>query len=571
MLNSEKFIIAMTDIDEKYLEEGRASLGYCERPAAHVKIKKTRRGLLIAAIIAGLLAATGCAYRWLGLSARLSPAPEPLTKEETKGGYISMNGYGATPEGKAHAEWAQFCLDYREEDLNSNDPELDFLQGGAELESYYRVYSAYDREMMDKLLEIREKYGVRLHTELVVPPNNSYFFKMTGLEPFILTDEAECDFMAEYLYEDGSFKAVGSFERGGRQLNFTFIRGAKGALDPALNYIYSPDTYDEWQYITSGGAALNIAVCNYDDLGERRTNYIFYQDDNYLVTIFSATPGGENYRANAEEFAEKFDYAAACGGVTDLALVTAAEPRPAKPRGELMTIKDWTETDEFKASTRFQQFYTAYAGKLEENRGTIENYPYFYYYGDFPTEIDSVNAEFEAIAEEYGLMMPRRSTVVLAGQLIPSRVVRSDRGIPISENFERVEVSARERYAMMGCEPFAAEGEPFFVVKYDNGAFFCEIPFAHTSVYIHYVPKGSFYPLFPPLLSTDDLSWAYDTACGEQVFIANGGEMQYPACGESCIIYETDTAYVIAILDGGKAEAYLLEMAADNIDFTKFK
>ena len=67
------------------------------------------------------------------------------------------------------------------------------------------------------------------------------------------------------------------------------------------------------------------------------------------------------------------------------------------------------------------------------------------------------------------------------------------------------------------------------------------------------------------------ICWAYDTACGEQVYITNAGTEEYPAFDYCTILYETDNAYVIVLGPGGPSEAYYLELLADSIDFTKFK
>jgi len=133
------------------------------------------------------------------------------------------------------------------------------------------------------------------------------------------------------------------------------------------------------------------------------------------------------------------------------------------------------------------------------------------------------------------------------------------------------EVTEEEYFEALGMEKFTTESRALSLAKYDNGAFIFEGFLGHGSYTLHYMPKGCFYPLLRYFLTTDDTSWAYDTACGEQVFISNGGETQYPVPGMRSILYETDNAYVVVTVSGGKGEAYLLEMIADDIDFTVFK
>lgn len=64
--------------------------------------------------------------------------------------------------------------------------------------------------------------------------------------------------------------------------------------------------------------------------------------------------------------------------------------------------------------------------------------------------------------------------------------------------------------------------------------------------------------------------WAYESACGEQVYIVPSGPNNYPVLSYCSIIYETDSAYVIAYAPGG-ADAGYLQMVADDISFTMFE
>ena len=123
-------------------------------------------------------------------------------------------------------------------------------------------------------------------------------------------------------------------------------------------------------------------------------------------------------------------------------------------------------------------------------------------------------------------------------------------------------------YKIMGFGPFSKDNRPFRLHKYDNGAMYLEESFGTGGYNFHYIPKGCFYPLLMSFYSTDVTSWAYESACGEQVWISTGENPPYPKWPQSSILYETDTAYTL--ITTGNAEAYLLEAIADNIDFTMF-
>lgn len=319
MLNTEKIMQALNGADDEMLEDARRCMGYGTAARPRRARRMGWRVALIAAVLAALFAATAYAMDWFGLSSRLTASP---TETERQGGYISMNGYAGTPEGQAHAEWAQFWTDYVKNKTFSNDPDLEWLAGDQELERYQNIYAAWDQTMLDKLLEIRDKYKVKLYAESTVVPDAEYFYKVTGLAPFI---QGEHEIWPKIIYEEGSFSLEGSMD--GRL--FSLDRGAKGYLDPAHTYIYNPEEYIEWQYTTSAGALLNLAARNTDD---GQSVFVFYQDENYLVTIMAGVSGGEDYKAKAEAFAEKFDYAALCTGTIDLSVVVDTKPTQARPR-----------------------------------------------------------------------------------------------------------------------------------------------------------------------------------------------------------------------------------------------
>ena len=178
MLNSEELIAAMSDIDGRHIMEAGQKLGYTGRKRKAGR-KKALRVLLIAAAVSALFAATAAATGWFGFSSRVTPAEDPLGLSE--GGYISMNDYADTPAGQAHAEWCRFWDEYVSSHEFENYDDLSWLGGNEELESYYHIYAAYDQAMMDKLLEIRDQYGISLHTASVIVPNTEIFYQVRGM------------------------------------------------------------------------------------------------------------------------------------------------------------------------------------------------------------------------------------------------------------------------------------------------------------------------------------------------------------------------------------------------------
>ena len=106
-------------------------------------------------------------------------------------------------------------------------------------------------------------------------------------------------------------------------------------------------------------------------------------------------------------------------------------------------------------------------------------------------------------------------------------------------------------------------------MAWDTGAWQALIVYGSTSYELCYVPKGSFCPTVRAFLHPGAESWAYETACGEQVSLTVDGEMEYPRFTTPLGLYETDTAYVLLQFPGMCSGADL-QLFADNIDFTKF-
>lgn len=571
MLNSEALIAAMSDIDGRHIIEAGQKLGYTGRKRKNGR-KKALRVLLIAAAVSALFAATAAATGWFGFSSRVTPAEDPLGLSE--GGYISMNDYADTPAGQAHAEWCRFWREYVSSHEFENYDDLSWLGGNEELESFYYIYGAYDQAMMDKLLEIRDQYGISLHTASVIVPNTEIFYQVTGTEPFI-DESVRSSLFPKPVYEDGSFSAEGAIYFGEDSYLFSLIKGMKGVLDPSSNYLYRAEDYQEWQYTTNEGQLLNLAVyAGPIDRGALDC-FIFCEGKDCLVTIFGSLPCAEDSVTAVEEYAELFDYGALCNAQPDLSSVLDTTPTAVKPKGELLTLADWVETDEYKASSEFQKFFCDYVSSLEEYKGKfVEGFPYFFYYGNFPTGIGTIDEAYNRILEEYALQPAGKAETVWGGRKIPEEYldhITADRGFRCTEAVDYMDfpdLTVEEIYEILGCEAFFSGDEILsFAIAYENGAFQC----TNGKAEVNYIPKGCFYPLMRYCLHPEMEGWAYDTACGEQVYITNAGKEEYPAFDYCTILYETDNAYVIVLGPGGPSEAYYLELLADSIDFTKFK
>lgn len=570
-MKQQRILDMLEHIDERYILEAAPAL----RARRSSGTRKAGRTLLIAAVIVSLFAAlcaVAYAAGWFGLAQRITQPVEPTSvsliigKDTPVEGYISMNGIAGSPEAQAHGEWVAFRDEYVSQHSFSNHNDLSWLGGDELMESYYMIYGAYDQTMLDKLLEISEKYNVRLHSQMYAPPTDAKFYKVSGCEPFVLSDNS---LSPMYLYEDGSYKFEGYVTAGEQEQVLSFIRGRKGVLDPSLTTVYDSGDYEEWQYINASGDEMNLAR---NTVPSQATGdcglFIFYEKGDYIFTVSASADSKEQAELLADQF--DFDTAAKGGENLDLDSVLKVEAAQAKPKDGLMTMADWLATDEYKASAEFYTLVCEYAGTLPENSSYVKGTSLFSYKNSFAVADDNILSFRDRVAMEYpDLVFPINSTAVIGNQIIPDGDMSYGGGVAISER-ERESCTDEEMYELFGAGKFCNEGSIFRVIAYDNGAAFCDISAFRSGYGVHYIPKGAFYPLIQPVVNPELEGWAYESACGEQVYIVPSGPNNYPVLSYCSIIYETDRAYVIAYAPGG-ADAGYLQMVADDIDFTMFE
>ncbi len=567
MLNEEYILTALGDVKDSYVEETREALGY---GAARKRRGRAWKTLLLAAVIASLLGVSAYATGWFGLSSRLTPAKDPYRENSA---VMSMNDYAGTPAAEAHKEWWEFRFNDngRTRDYSNT---YSFTSALEEPEkSYSMIYGAYDRTMMDKLYELRDRYGVTLHEKSGHIESYEESLRMLGITDFIRGDAERS---IQYFYEDGSFKAVGWIQLDGAHSIYTLNRGAKGTLDPAGLSRGDWDVFDEWQYKTSSGMTVNIALNKWNDLTSTVPVLVFCDTEKYLITVTGECANKENIRESAEDFAERFDYAALTGGKVDpkaFETPEPAKPTAVKPKAGLMSVKAFFDTDEYKASTEFQRAYAEWQDELNAGKGTVAGQYGRRYYGAFPAEDEEVNKILEEVSAKYPeLVIPHEALGVWCGvpveaaRLTGPNSYRPSEGEPMADFV--YELMNGEEYAqLLGLEEFTGEGD-YTVSAFDTGAFYI-VGLRELTTVLHYIPKGTFYPLLRFALDEDGEAWTYESACGEQVSMAFGGEMEYPIFGYNYALYETDTAYVFLefeeYMDAGKMEA-----AVDKIDFTVF-
>ena len=332
-----------TSVMEEYLcrreapkpDANAAFAEFCERysgsePVFALEEKNTvsppgvRRGLhtalrvtLIAAALAALLGVTAYAADWFGLRSRLADTGHMLNVStigeggervsyEAEAMLLVPTGHRESPEYQASVEWSLFWEEYMEEKSRDSSDWRDF-EGAQELLST-DIYLAWDTVMAEKLLEICDKYGLKLHTDMTMASSLDEFYSLAGTEPFGLPDGEVSS--PGYVFEDGSFKAEGFIEIDGDNTIFTVSKYVSGTMPPFPAYLAEPENYQEWSYTTAGGCTVCIDWnTKADDMGH--TVLIFYSQKDAYIRLSGSVPGGPE---QAEKLAEMFDFEKACAG-----------------------------------------------------------------------------------------------------------------------------------------------------------------------------------------------------------------------------------------------------------------
>jgi hypothetical protein len=295
-MNSEKLRDAFSYIDDKYLD-------LVESEQSRRKPAWYYAGVAAACLVVSLLVFTTgvMAADWFGLRSLILEKPQvdiDLSDAVTAGQYsaalskdhdiISLSGYTDSPEAQALAEWNLFLATYDPDGtiLKENDKNPEFLGS---------LYFVYSQEMQDKLEEITEKYGLKLHTEFNLVSAKELAYRVGGQ---FWTDC--CDVWTGYIYENGTFQFDGTCNAD--DFDYQFRRSVKGTFEEVDLNIGTASDYEEWQYTTTSGEPLLLS------LGPNKA-LIFADDDSCFITVnvLAGTEEGMS-KETLEKFADSFDF-----------------------------------------------------------------------------------------------------------------------------------------------------------------------------------------------------------------------------------------------------------------------
>ena len=324
-MTKEQFFDAFGQIDGAYILAAGDVL-YGKTETAHISYKKLVRTLIIAAVIAALLTLTAYAAGWFGLTSRVINDPgssafpgeagETVDRLRTvhHRDYVSLGGVTGSAEYQAAAEWLTFRGDYADKKTAEQaekghpyykwrDLERSFApdEGTREI---CRLYQVWDETMWATLQEIAAQYGLALHTERRAIANAG-------------------DQSREYgAYEDGSFHISASAMLAQERYLYEVYLEKNGCLPCDDMTAGGLGEYEEWEYTTSRGDGVSIAVrdVSTNKAWAQYELLVFYSGDGAAMTVrasfgYQRGDGGDE-KLFAESLADSIDFSAVVGANT---------------------------------------------------------------------------------------------------------------------------------------------------------------------------------------------------------------------------------------------------------------
>lgn len=329
-MNSFDFLLALNGADK--VELCRAiELMYPDTRSSRVRPggKKLGRTLLIAAVIVSIFAALcvgAYALNIFGIRELLLPGgyveryQEGAVLVDTRA--LSIQGIESSREFMAYKEFKSFYDDYRAKDYYGDQVPQ---KQDEEMEKYGQAYFCYTRTLMDKLLEIADKYGLKLRESRYDNEGLDRLSAYTGVENILELEGYEGERASFIAYNDGSFCLQNHISLGSDRgsIDTALWRSVKGYFAQG-NLEFDPDRQlQERVYTTAQG--LDILIV---DDGEGYAA-MFYDGPAAFVAMGLYSFDEQLTEEKLEEIAEGINFL----GLGEKSQVDeeAKQPRPTPP------------------------------------------------------------------------------------------------------------------------------------------------------------------------------------------------------------------------------------------------
>ena len=255
---------------------GNVNDAYIEELFAKEEVKPQRRSAkkvwLIAAIVALVLVLVGCAVAYMFRMQDMKIGEDTNTKyyngkhekiepTEVNRTMITLHGLEGSATYLAAREWYEFLENYKKLPYEKRVV-LD------KVPENYAAYNAYTQELVDKVDEICEKYGLKLLGPSVTIQQweRKMFKEYLGFESVLAENSsAELLTMSGYFYEGGNFKVefdICMTQEGQwphKMLN-TIYYSKPDYFDDVYAFVEDIENCEQWEYTTKSGNNVLIMV-----------------------------------------------------------------------------------------------------------------------------------------------------------------------------------------------------------------------------------------------------------------------------------------------------------------------
>ena len=264
------------------------------------------RAFLIAAVIAMMLLLVGCTIAYVLSLQDLKIAEEDMVSHY--GDVLSLRGFAGSANQKATLEWYEFVKVY-----DANKIPTDGENSLGIPDNYYYVYDCKNWELVDKVDEIAEKYGLKLLSmdTVVQRWQTEIFFDALEIEGMLKPNAPASESAGSgYFYPEGNFKYDFEIKLSGGddvwpyEIWATMFCSNKDYFDPDV-LLLNIDDFEQWNYTTADGTQVLIAVNDYSGI-------LFAETNNHYFTVGLDTTMMLSDSNTQRATKEDFEFAADC-------------------------------------------------------------------------------------------------------------------------------------------------------------------------------------------------------------------------------------------------------------------
>lgn len=186
------------------------------------------------------------------------------TAPEVRMDSISIQGVKDSPNQKALQEWEEFKAGYDPDNTLMYEADANNYMAPEE----YQAYGVYTQEMIDKLDEITQKYGLKLlgPIHIVQKEEKQIFWDTLGLTQLHREDaDVDVSYFSGYFYDCGTFTFNFNITlpENDSAVSCTIRYSVKDYFDPAYFNVNDLENIEQWNYTTADGTEILIILDNH--------------------------------------------------------------------------------------------------------------------------------------------------------------------------------------------------------------------------------------------------------------------------------------------------------------------